>query len=91
VPRFAATIDCHHGPDPTYETLQADALVRSTIDHLARDSCKQLIALSYCAANLQREMLGVFPELETILDAHRVTSQRAVIMTQLKPKAETAQ
>ena len=62
IPRFGATLGCHHGPDPDFRPLQRDAHVREAVALLAGDSCAALLALSRCNLRMQQELLASFPD-----------------------------
>ena len=84
VPRLSTTLNCHHGPEPSYATLVGDAGVRRAIEALADAPCRRLIAMSECSAAMQRDLLGVSPDLApTIADKLTVLHppQRTLLAT----------
>ena len=61
VPRFPASLACHHGASPGFGQLEEERGIRHGLARLASDSCKRLIALSACNAAMQRGLLAHFP------------------------------
>lgn len=68
LPRYQNTLACHHGREPDYFPLKFDRKIRRALDAMSRPSCKGIIAISNCNADIQKEMLRQFPECSEIIE-----------------------
>lgn len=59
VPRFSSLMQRYHGKDKT--PIKMTPLVARGFEALAHPACKQIIALSACAAEMQRDLLSELP------------------------------
>lgn len=59
VPRVAETLQPHHKRNIYYPRNKATI---KGLNHLANNKCKQIIAISECAATIQKKMLDSYPE-----------------------------
>jgi glycosyltransferase involved in cell wall biosynthesis len=67
IPRYQETLNCHLGVDCGYDNLRHNKQVIKALEAIAGHACKQLIALSVCNLNLQKEMLAHFPQFESAI------------------------
>ncbi|NWJ47931.1 MAG: glycosyltransferase family 4 protein [Chloroflexi bacterium] len=75
LPRFKNTLNCHHGNKPGYTALKNDRKIKKALQHLSGTACKKIIAISECAANIQRELLREFPDYAANIENKMVVLQ----------------
>jgi len=63
VPRFSSLMQRYHGKNKT--PIKMTPLVARGFEALAHPACKQIIALSACAAEMQRDLLSELPAENT--------------------------
>lgn len=73
VPRFGCVLQNLSRTQDAFETLARVRSVRCAIDRLARDSCRQIIALSECTRQIQLSLLQLFPEHRDKVESKLVT------------------
>jgi len=74
VPRFRSVLNSHRGPAPFFAEVAHNARVANAIGALAAPACKQLIALSTCALNIEQALTQHFPR------AHDVIANKTVVL-----------
>lgn len=62
LPKFNCVSTCHHGSEPSFSGLEGDGKIHKALAAISGDSCKRIIAMSNCNADMQREFLKNFPE-----------------------------
>jgi glycosyltransferase involved in cell wall biosynthesis len=73
VPRFSATLACHHGPNPGFSCLFRLPRIQKALRAMSSSSCRFILAGSDCSARMQEELLSHFPEVhESIARKMRV-------------------
>jgi glycosyltransferase involved in cell wall biosynthesis len=73
VPRMTRTVTCHQGAAPSYAPLRGARDVTRALDALAGPHCRRIVALSACAAEMQRALLREFPD-------HREAIERKLVV-----------
>lgn len=68
IPRFQATLACHHGRTCGYSSLVRDEKVLRGLEALSGDPCKTIIALSECNLKMQKDLLLHFPQFQAEID-----------------------
>ncbi|MBD2358957.1 glycosyltransferase family 4 protein [Tolypothrix sp. FACHB-123] len=68
LPRLDCTLSCHQGSRPGFSQLVNSKTVKRALKAMASDSCKRLIAMSDCNANMQRILLKDFPEYQRAIE-----------------------
>jgi glycosyltransferase involved in cell wall biosynthesis len=68
IPRLDSTISIHHGQNPNFSQLPQKKQVRRALDAIASSSCKRIIAMSQCNANMQKFLLKAFPEHQECIE-----------------------
>jgi glycosyltransferase involved in cell wall biosynthesis len=65
LPRFRNVVEATHGANPAF--VSEPKLLKG-IERLASNDCKKLIAMSDCAANIQRALLANFNQYSEMID-----------------------
>jgi glycosyltransferase involved in cell wall biosynthesis len=65
LPRFTSVVQRTHGSSPGFVSKW---VLHRAFEALAGNSCKQIIAMSDCAANMQRELLVEFSSYKEIIE-----------------------
>ncbi|MBD2194382.1 MULTISPECIES: glycosyltransferase family 4 protein [Calothrix] len=68
LPRLDCTLSCHQGARPDFSVLTHYKAVKKALAAMASDSCKRLIAMSDCNANMQRILLKDFPQYQQAIE-----------------------
>jgi glycosyltransferase involved in cell wall biosynthesis len=68
IPRFQATLACHHGRNCGYSSLVHEDEVLKAVEALAGDPCKAIIALSGCNLQMQKDLLLNFPQFQAEIE-----------------------
>ncbi|BAY25929.1 group 1 glycosyl transferase [Calothrix sp. NIES-2100] len=68
LPRLDRTLSCHQGSRPDFSQLSNYKNVKNALEAMASHSCKHLIAMSHCNANMQRILLKDFPEYQKAIE-----------------------
>jgi len=58
LPALRPLLDRHHGAEPSFEHIGSHPKVAHALSALAAKPCRRLVALSQCAADMQRAMLA---------------------------------
>jgi len=72
IPRYQVALSCHHGSEPSFSGLLSNRDVNLALESLSQDSCKKIIAISECTADIQREMLANFPNYQSQIEKKMV-------------------
>ena len=65
LPRFRNVVEATHGANPAFAS---EPKVLKGIERLASNECKKLIAMSDCAANIQRALLANFSQYSEMIE-----------------------
>ncbi|MBD2206360.1 glycosyltransferase family 4 protein [Calothrix sp. FACHB-1219] len=68
LPRLDCSLFCHQGARPDFSVLTNYKAVKKALAAMASDSCKRLIAMSDCNANMQRILLKDFPQYQQAIE-----------------------
>jgi len=68
VPRFNSTLSCNHGQNCSYSSLIHDKKILRALEALSSDACKQIIAISECNLNMQKDFLRHFPQYHSKIE-----------------------
>ncbi len=62
LPRYKSMLQIHMGNEPRFSHLKKNSKIDKALRLMAGNSCKKIIAMSQCNANMQKELLKEFPE-----------------------------
>ncbi len=69
LPRFDCLLAWHHGSEPDLSNIKNEDKIRKALRAIASSSCKRIIAISDCNANMQRYFLRNFPEYKENIES----------------------
>lgn len=71
LPRLRHIVTRHQGE--VVKTIKLDGFTKRALEAISNPSCQQIIAWSHCAANIERDLLGEFPQPYTEAISKKLT------------------